>query len=264
MTNATPLPTSSGAVEHEVPPEPHEGSGGVRGVHQHAAEHGRADRVQPQGELGDDAEVAPAAAQRPEQVGVQRRGRRHGPAVGHHHLGREQAVAGEPQGAFEPAAAGAEREPADARGGHPAAGDGQPVLLGGGVDRAPGGAAADPHGAVRGVDDDVVDRAQVDAESPLDDRGAGDTVPAAVHRDGQPEPACEGQRRHDVARSAAAHDPSGVAVDHPVEDPTGLVVAGIGGDQGLSLESCLGSLGHVGHGRTPPSLEPVVPRGRGQ
>jgi len=48
------------------------------------------------------------------------------------------------------------------------------VLLGGGVDGAPGGAAADPDGAVFGVDDDVFDRAQVDAESPLDDRGAGD------------------------------------------------------------------------------------------
>ena len=59
-----------GGVLHEVAPEPHDLARHRRRVHEHPAEHDRSDRVQLKGELGDDAEVAAAAAQRPEQVGV--------------------------------------------------------------------------------------------------------------------------------------------------------------------------------------------------
>ena len=104
-----------GRVEHEVTPEPDDVDGHGRGVHQDAREdHGR-HRVQPEVERGDDTEVAASAAEAPEQLRVlgSRRGDR--AAVGGDDLGREQVVAGEAELALEPAAATAEREPADAR-----------------------------------------------------------------------------------------------------------------------------------------------------
>ena len=76
------------------------------------AEHDRPDRVEPEGEAGDDAEVAAAAAQPPEQVGVLGVGRVTTAPVGGDDLGFDQVVAREPELALEPTAAAAEREPA--------------------------------------------------------------------------------------------------------------------------------------------------------
>ena len=98
------------------------------------------DRVQLERELGDDAEVAAAAAQAPEQVGVLVVGRGHDAAVGGHDLGLDQVVAREAELALEPPAAAAEGEAGDAGAGHAPAGDGEPVLLGRGVELAPGAA----------------------------------------------------------------------------------------------------------------------------
>ena len=70
VMNARPVPTSSGASRHEVAVEAHQVAGHRGRVEQHAAEHDRADLVQAEVEGGDHAEVAAAAAQAPEQVGV--------------------------------------------------------------------------------------------------------------------------------------------------------------------------------------------------
>src|SRR6185436_18585003 len=69
-------------------------------------------------------------------------------------LDLQQVVAREPQLALEPAAA--EREPDDAGGGHAAAGHGERVRLGGGVDVAPGRTRLHVRGPRRGVDLDPV------------------------------------------------------------------------------------------------------------
>ena len=58
------------ARRHEVAAEAQRARRPSGRVHEHPAEHDRPDRVQPELELGDDAEVAAAAAQPPEQVGV--------------------------------------------------------------------------------------------------------------------------------------------------------------------------------------------------
>ena len=145
VMSATPLPTSSGASSMKSRQWRSTSRAMEPGVEQHAAEHDRADRVQPQHELGHDPEVAPAAADRPEQVRVlllPTPSRPRPPPVTT--VADEQAVAREPELALEPPAPAAQGEPADAGGGHPAAGHGQSVLLGGRVHRAPAGAAADP------------------------------------------------------------------------------------------------------------------------
>jgi hypothetical protein len=65
-------------------------------------------------ELGDDAEVAAAAAQRPEQVGMGGPRRPHDLPVGQDHFGGEKRVDRQPVTAHQPPEAAAEREPADA------------------------------------------------------------------------------------------------------------------------------------------------------
>ena len=59
-----------GGVGHQVAVGPHDLAGALARPQQHAAEHERADRPQRELELDHDAEVAAAAADGPEQVGV--------------------------------------------------------------------------------------------------------------------------------------------------------------------------------------------------
>jgi hypothetical protein len=137
-----------------------------------------------QGELerGHDAEVAAAAPQRPQQVGVLVRAGAHQLSVGGHELGGEQVVAGEPVLALEPARAAAQREPGHAGRGDAASGGGELVGLAGAVDVGPGRTAADAGDSPRGVDLDGVQAAQVDDEAAVAQRPARHGVSARSHR----------------------------------------------------------------------------------
>ena len=152
-------------------------------------------------ELGHHAEVAAAAAQAPEQLGVLALARAHRLPVGGDQVGRDQVVAGQAVLAHQPADAAAEREPGDAGGGDEAAGRGQAEGLGLGVELAPGEAALGPHGARLGVDPDALHRREVDHQAAVAGGVAGHVVAAAAHGDGQALAAGEADRGDDVARA---------------------------------------------------------------
>ena len=76
----------------------------------------RLERMRPERELGHDAEVAAAAADRPEEVGVLVRARGDLRAVGEDHLRREQVVDRQAVTAREIAVAAAERQARHSRG----------------------------------------------------------------------------------------------------------------------------------------------------
>ena len=86
---------------------------GRRGQEQRAADD-RRQRVEPEPEPGHDPEVAAAAADRPEQVGLVRLVDDEHVAVGRHELCGEEAVDRQPVLADEVADAAARRDPADA------------------------------------------------------------------------------------------------------------------------------------------------------
>jgi hypothetical protein len=68
-------------------------------------------------ERGDDAEIAAAAAQRPEQVAVRGRAGRDERPVGEHDVGFEQVVDGQAETPGQVADAAAERKSANSSGG---------------------------------------------------------------------------------------------------------------------------------------------------
>src|SRR5664279_5696740 len=103
---------------HKVAPEPHDLSRHRGGIHQHAPEHDRAYRIQPEREPGDDAEVAATPAQTPEEVRVLVLGGGHHPPVGRNHLSLKQAVAREAEHPFQPTTATAKSETSDSSRGH--------------------------------------------------------------------------------------------------------------------------------------------------
>jgi hypothetical protein len=103
------------------------------------------------------------------------------------------------------------------------------VLLGGGVDLAPGGAALDADRPRAGINVDGAQAPKVEAHSCVDHGGAGDAVPASVHRQRQVAVPGQGHHGHDIVDRAAPGDHRRAPVDHPVEHRSGLVVARVPG-----------------------------------
>ena len=140
-------------------------------------------------------------------------------------------VRGQPELRHEPAEPAAEREPGDPRRGDGATGDRQAVLPGRGIELRPRHA---PLGACRSgirVDPDRLHLGQVDHHGVVRDREPADVVTAAPDGDLVPATAGEAHRRGDVGCGPAAHDQRRAAIDQPVVDSPGVVVALIAGLQ---------------------------------
>ena len=193
------------------------------------------DRVQPELELGHDAEVAAAAAQAPEQLRVAGLVDTQPLALGRDQLVRRDVVARQPEPAREPAHPAAERQPADAGVGHVAGGRGQSMLHRGAVERAEERPALHPRAAALGIDTDAAHRGQVDLEPVLRDAEAEHAVPAAAHADLEVLLAAVADRLGHVVRARAADDRPRPAVDHGVPHRPGLVVSGSAFDEEAAL-----------------------------
>ena len=128
---------------------------GVIGVH----------RVHLEQERGDDAEVAAAAANGPEQVGVLLGIGGHEPAVGQHHVHFEDVVDGEAAFAGEMTEPAAQRQPADAGGRDDAGRHGIAERVRRVIDIAPRAAAFDAHGLRDRVDANALHPRQLDHQA---------------------------------------------------------------------------------------------------
>jgi hypothetical protein len=193
--------------------------------------------VQLQVERGHDAEVATAAAQPPEELGVLVGRRLHHATVGRHHFRTDQVVAGESELPLEPAAAASQREPGDARVGHATAGDREAVLLRRGVELTPVEARLGAHRARVRIDRDALHAAHVDHQTVVDHGRTGHAMTTAVHRQPHVLRARVLDRGDDVVGGAAHRDQRRAAVDHAVEDGARLVVAVVTRPQKLAAES---------------------------
>jgi hypothetical protein len=193
-------------------------------------------RVHAELERGDDAEVAAAAAQRPEQVGVVCLAGGEHVAVGGDERGGEQVVGRQAVLAREPADPAAERQTRHARGGDHAARDAEGEGLRGEVDVGPQGAALDHRRPCRRIDADGAHAGEVDDDAVVAGRMAGDVVAAAADGDLKPLVAGEANRRGDVGHALDASDHGRAAVDRAVPDAAGGLVAGIAGGDDLAGE----------------------------
>src|SRR5262245_32934023 len=157
---------------------------GVRRVPEDGPGEGRGpDRVEAELERGDDAEIAAAASQRPEQVGVLVLGRPQPRAVGRHDVDGKQIVDCEPVLAHQPADAAAESEAGDSGVAHDSAGGGQTVRLRLAVDVAPQRTALHPGPAAGGIDPHRSHRREVDDDAIVANGGARHVVASAPYGD---------------------------------------------------------------------------------
>jgi hypothetical protein len=191
--------------------------------------------MQPELELGDHAEVAAAAAQRPVQVGMRMPAGPDHVARGRHHLERDDVVAGQPVLPGEPAHPAAERQATDAGVRDVARRGGQAVLLRRAVERAEQRAALHPGPLSHRVDPYRAHRAEVDHQPVVGYGEAERAVPAAADSDLQVEVAGRADRGHHVRDADAADDHRRPPVHQGVPDRTRLVVPGVAGQEQLAV-----------------------------
>ena len=209
-----------------------QGFGGALGrVQDDPARHDGADGVQTILEGGHQAQIAAAAAQAPEQVGVVGGARRQQAAVGGDDVGRQEIVDDETALAHQPAETAPEREAGNPRRRDLTPGRGQAERLRLVIEIAPRHAGLRRHRAPLPIDPDALHRRQVDHEPAVADGVAGDVVTAAAHGDQQLVGPREIDGGEHVGRTGAPRDQGGLAVDRAVPDTAGGVVAGVTGLQ---------------------------------
>jgi hypothetical protein len=141
----------------------------------------RVDRMQAELERRHDAEVAPAASELPEQVGVLVLARDEEPSVRGHDVGRDEVVTRETHATREVADATAQREAANAGRRDDAARRREAEGTRRGVVVAPGGAAFRTRPAVRRIDANATHPRQVDHDATVVRPETRDAVAAAAN-----------------------------------------------------------------------------------
>src|SRR5689334_7469742 len=161
----------------------------------------RADRVQTVFERGHDAEIVPRPADAPEQILVLcRAGGAQGP-IRRHDVHRQQVVYGKAEFASEPALSAAERQPGNAGGRDGADRRRETEGLRLAIEVGPEHARLRADDTGDRVDADALHARQIDHQTAVAYRLAGDAVTAAFYRDEQIMLARELHRRDDVGRA---------------------------------------------------------------
>lgn len=220
-----------------------------------AGQHHRAERMEPELELGDDAEVPAAAAHAPEEVRVLVLARLDPAPVGGDQVHREQLVDGEPVLAHQPADPAAQGQPGDAGVRDDPGRDGQPERLRLAVQFAEQHPGLDPDGPGVRVHPDAPHEGEVDDGAVVAHRLAGEAVPAGADREGEPGSGGEAHGVDDVRDARAVRDEGGGTVYGSVPDPPVRVVLGVPGPhepppEGRA-ERCRGHGSSLTPGRTP-------------
>ena len=183
----------------------------------------RLDRVEAELQRRDDAEVAAAPAEGPEEVGLGVRVGADGLAVGRHDLDGGHRVGGEPVATAEPAHAAAEGVADDAHvRGRPVQG-GQPVLGGQGPDVPPLDARLHPRGAARRIDRGSAHARGVDQKRALEVAAWTGPVPGGLDGDAQSGRARGPHGRGHLLGVAGHEHRIGPLIDREVPSPAGVV-----------------------------------------
>jgi hypothetical protein len=184
------------------------------------------------GELdrGHDAEVAAAAAQRPEQVGVMLVVGTHEGALGGHELERRDSVRLQAVLAGQPTHAAAQRVAGDPDVGRGAVQAGEPVGGEPRRDPLPLDARADPDLPGPGVDADFLQPADVQQQRAVKVAERILVVAGRLRSHAHPRTAGVGHGRGHIGRVDGKRNRLGMLVDEEVEARAGLVPVGIAGE----------------------------------
>lgn len=189
----------------------------------------RADGMKLEFERGGDAEIAAAAANGPEEVGVFVAIGSDKAAVGENHVHGEQVVNGEAVAATEIADAAAEGQAGDAGAGDEAGRCGQAEGVGGVVHVAPDAARFHADRFFERIHADAFHAGKINDQTAIAERQARAAVAAAANGSEQTVFGAVANRGDDVGDIGAAGDETRTLVNHGVVDFASGVVARVAG-----------------------------------
>ncbi len=197
------------------------------------------------------AEIAAAAAQRPEEVLVLRGARRHQIPVGQHDIRLDQVVDGQPVAPREIAMTAAQREAADTGRRDDPRGDGQSECMRRVIHLALGAAAFRPYRALCRIDPDSLLQGEVNHQSIIAAAQSRPVVAAAANGSEQVVLPTEPDGGDHIRHIGAARYEQGLLVDHAIVQPTSLLILGVAALKELTAEARLeilnfGFVQHVG------------------
>ena len=196
----------------------------------------RPDLVETERELGHDAEVAAAAPQRPEQLGVLVARRAGDRSVGQHDLDPLEVVDGPTEAASQVAEAATERQAGDAGERDEAECCREAMLLRRPIDVAQEGAGLNACQSRLPVNLDGVPPGQVQRHAAVRERQAGDVVSATPDRELETVLRGEAHGAHDIVDRCRVHDDRGSLGDRAVPDRDCSLVPLVAGLSDPSLE----------------------------
>ena len=208
--------------------------------------------LQPRG----DPEVAAAAAQGPEEIGVVVGVHAQELTVGGHDVGGEQVVDREAVLAREEADTAGQRDPADPDRARVAEPGREAVRAGRGGVLARGQPGLGPGRASLGIDLECAHRGEIEDDPALGDAVSGGAVATAADGELRPGVASERDDARDVRGVGDADDHGRPAVDRAGEDPPRLVVFSVLRRDDLALEV----VGEVGSREHPPRVTALTMR----
>ena len=210
--------------------------------------------MQPEDELGHDAEVAATAAERPEEVIVIGTGGATHLSVSGHDLDFFKIVHRPAEPARQVAEAAAERQPRHAGRGDEAKSAGQAVHLRSLIDIAQRAARADPRQARLDIHLDGAHTGHVEGDAAIGQCQARDVVSPALDGEYELVVADEGDGLHHVLRGDGPHHHGRLLLDHPVPDEDRLGETFIVGEDQCPFET--GSQGIQRLARDVPRVSP--------
>ena len=195
------------------------------------------ERMQAELERRHDPEVRAGPAHAPEELGILVLACADDPAVRRDELDGKQAVDRQTELALQTAHAAAEREPGHTRMGDDADRADEAVRLCGVVELGEKRAAAYAGGTLLGIDVCTAHPREVDHDTVVAGREAGDAVAAAADGDDELLLTGEAERSDDVVGVGRPNDQRRATVDHAVPDRARRVVTGVVRAHDLTGES---------------------------
>jgi len=166
-------------------------------------------------------------------------------AFGRHHFGGDQIVTGKPVFPLQPAHSAAECESPDPGCRDETAGDGKSIFLSHPVKLTPRDAAACAGSSSLRVHLHLFHQREVDNNSIVTERVAGDIMAAASDRPWNVVLPRESDGGHNILSVRALHYQSRMLVYHPVPDRSCLVIVAVSGPQDSASQRCSKLLDYV-------------------
>src|SRR5262245_23166138 len=194
--------------------------------------------MQAEFEARDDSEIAAAPTECPEQVGILLFAGASHLTIGGDHICADQIIDRHPELSRGPPETTTQGEPGDACGRIDADRSCQTKGLGLAIEVTESCPRLDPSGSRCSIDPNGSHLREIDQQSSISDGFSRDVVSCSTNGNEEIVLPSKAHRLNDIRGAGATHHKTGALVDTRIPDCSGLIVAGVAGQENLTAQDC--------------------------